>query len=105
MSQEEFIAAFLSVWDKPECFEPEAVDGLAALSATITQLTDASNNDIYNELDKWCENYPKLTEVIAAALRKPKNKPTDPTKQGNVVDNRYPELYESLCKRIKPSGE
>ncbi len=105
---EKIIAAFLQVWETnpDDIFTTSgAINGLPELSSYVVGHPEKSNADIAKKIQEWSRNYKQLRDVLVAALRKPKNKPTDPTKQGNVVGNNYPELYASLCKRIEQSGK
>ena len=105
---ETIIAAFLQVWETnpDDIFTTSgAINGLPELKSYVVGNPDKPNADIAKKIQDWSKNYKQLRDVIAALSRKPKNIPTDPTKQANVVDNRYPELAESLRKRIEQSGK
>jgi hypothetical protein len=66
MTDEQFISGFLAVFEtKPEVFEQAgAVDKLANLSNTISQMADKSNKEVADAIGDWCENYPKITDEI-----------------------------------------
>ena len=87
MTDEEFISGFLAVFEtKPEVFEQAgAVDDLANLSNTISQMADKSNNEVADTLGDWCANYPKITDEINKFERKLKPQPTK--KEGQEVVN------------------
>ncbi len=100
MTDEEFISGFLAVFEtKPEVFEQVgAVDDLANLSNTISQMADKSNNEVADALGDWCENYPKITDEINKFERKLKPEATKKEGQEPKLANRYPELPENLRK-------
>jgi 2-oxo-4-hydroxy-4-carboxy--5-ureidoimidazoline (OHCU) decarboxylase len=105
MTDEEFISGFLAVFEtKPEVFEQAgAVDDLANLSNTISQIADKSNNEVADALGDWCANYPKITDEINKIERKLEPQPTKKEAQEPKLSNRYPELPESLKKRLPNS--
>ncbi len=100
MTDEEFISGFLAVFEtKPEVFEQVgAVDDLANLSNTISQMADKSNNEVADALGDWCENYPKITDEINKFERKLKPEATKKEGQEPKLSNRYPKLPENLRK-------
>ncbi|MEG3976684.1 hypothetical protein QT970_18970 [Microcoleus sp. herbarium8] len=101
MTDEQFISGFLAVFEtNPEVFEQAgAVDDLANLSNTISQMADKSNNEVADAIGYWCANYPKITDEINNFIRKPKPQPTKKEAQEPRLLNRYPELPENLKKR------
>lgn len=105
MTDEEFISGFLAVFEtKPEVFEQAgAVDDLANLSNTISQMGDKSNNEVADALGDWCANYPKITDEINKIERKLEPQPTKKEAQEPKLSNRYPELPENLKKRLTNS--
>ena len=105
MTDEEFISGFLAVFEtKPEVFEQVgAVDDLANLSNTISQMADKSNNEVADALGDWCANYPKITDEINKFERKLKPEATKKEGQEPKLSNRYPELPENLKKRLPNS--
>ena len=105
MTDEEFISGFLAVFEtKPEVFEQVgAVDDLANLSNTISQMADKSNNEVADVIGDWCANYPKITDEINKIERKLKPQPTKKEGQEPKLSNRYPELPENLKKRLPNS--
>ena len=100
MTDEQFISGFLAVFEtKPEVFEQVgAVDDLANLSNTISQMADKSNNEVADTLGDWCANYPKITDEINKIERKLKPQPTKKEGQEPKLSNRYPELPKKLRK-------
>ena len=106
MTDEEFISGFLAVFEtKPEVFEQAgAVDDLANLTNTISQMADKSNKEVADTLGDWCANYPKITDEINK-LDNRKLKPEATKKEGQEpkLSNRYPELPENLKKRLPNS--
>ena len=100
MTDEQFISGFLAVFEtKPEVFEQAgAVDDLANLSNTISQMADKSNNEVADALGDWCANYPKITDEINKFERKLKPDRTKKEGQEPKLANRYPELPENLRK-------
>ena len=105
MTDEEFISGFLAVFEtKPEVFEQVgAVDDLANLSNTISQMADKSNNEVADALGDWCANYPKITDEIHKFERKPEPQPTKKEEQELRLLDRYPELPENLKKHLPNS--
>ena len=107
MTDEQFISGFLAVFEtKPEVFEQVgAVDDLANLSNTISQMADKSNNEVADALGDWCANYPKITDEIRNLLKDRKLKPEATKKEGQEpkLSNRYPELLENLKKCLPNS--
>jgi 2-oxo-4-hydroxy-4-carboxy--5-ureidoimidazoline (OHCU) decarboxylase len=100
MTDEQFISDFLAVFEtKPEVFEQVgAVDDLANLSNTISQMADKSNNEVADAIGDWCANYPKITDEINKVERKLKPEATKKEGQEPKLSNRYPELPENLRK-------
>ena len=100
MTDEEFISGFLAVFEtKPELFEQVgAVDDLANLSNTISQMADKSNKEVADTIGHWCTNYPKITDEINKVDRKIKPQPTQKEGQEPKLSNRYPELPKKLRK-------
>ena len=100
MTGEQFISGFLAVFEtKPEVFEQVgAVDDLANLSNTISQMADKSNKEVADAIGYWCENYPKITDEINKFDRKLKPEATKKEGQEPKLANRYPELPENLRK-------
>ncbi|WP_293127424.1 hypothetical protein [Microcoleus sp. bin38.metabat.b11b12b14.051] len=105
MTDEEFISAFLQVFEaKPEVFEQVgAVDALATLSNTISQMADSSNQEVADAIGNWCQDYPKITDEINSISRKPDPQRTKKEEQEPRLSNRYPELPEKLKKRLPKS--
>lgn len=105
MTDEQFISGFLAVFEtKPEVFEQAgAVDDLANLSNTISQMADQSNNEVADALGDWCANYPKITDEINKFERKLKPEATKKEAQEPKLSNRYPELPENLKKHLPNS--
>ena len=105
MTDKEFISGFLAVFEtKPEVFEQVgAVDDLANLSNTISQMADKSNNEVADALGDWCAKYPKITDEVNYIIRKIKPEPTKKEGQNPRLSNRYPELPENLKKRLPNS--
>lgn len=105
MTDEEFISGFLAVFEtKPEIFERfGAVDDLANLSKTISEMTDKSNKEVADAIGDWCSNYPKITDEINLINRKLKPEATKQEAQEPRLSNRYPELPENLKKRLPKS--
>lgn len=105
MTDQEFISGFLAVFEtKPEVFEQAgAVDDLANLSNTISQMADKSNNEVADALGDWCANYPKITDEINKIERKLEPQPTKKEAQEPKLSSRYPELPENLKKRLTNS--
>jgi hypothetical protein len=105
MTDEQFISGFLAVFEtKPEVFEQVgAVDDLANLSNTISQMADKSNNEVADALGDWCANYPKITDEINKFNRKLKPEATKKEAQDPKLSNRYPELPKNLKKRLPNS--
>ncbi|MEG4285854.1 hypothetical protein QUB68_22235 [Microcoleus sp. A006_D1] len=108
---EKFISGFLQVFEtKPELFEQfGAVDALANLNNTISQMADSSNQEVADAIGNWCEDYPEITnEIILIDRQDGKDRKLQPkaTKiegQNERLSNRYPELPENLKKRIPKS--
>ena len=101
MTDEQFISGFLAVFEtKPEVFEDAgAVDDLANLNNTISQMADKSNNEVADAIGDWCANYPKITdEINKFDNRKLKPEATKKEGQEPKLSNRYPELPENLRK-------
>ena len=100
MTDEQFISGFLAVFEtKPEVFEQVgAVDDLANLSNTISQMADKSNKEVADTIGYWCTNYPKITDEINKVDRKIKPQPTKKEGQEPKLSNRYPELPKKLRK-------
>lgn len=105
MTDEEFISGFLAVFEtKPEVFEQAgAVDDLANLNNTISQMADKSNKEVADAIGSWCENYPKITDEINKFDRKLKPEATKKEGQEPKLSNRYPKLPENLRKRLPNS--
>jgi hypothetical protein len=105
MTDEEFISGFLKVFEtKPEIFEQfGAVDALANLSNTISQMADSSNKEVADAIGNWCADYPKITDEINLIDRKIKPEATKKEEQEPRLSNRYPELPENLKKRLPKS--
>lgn len=105
MTDEQFISGFLAVFEtKPEVFEQAgAVDDLANLSNTISQMADKSNNEVADALGDWCANYPKITDEINKVERKLEPQRTKKEAQEPQLSNRYPELPENLKKCLPNS--
>lgn len=103
MKPERLIAGFLQVWDNnPEVFETTgAIAGLESLRAAARELREESNRAIADRIEELCEDYPGLAEAIVAANRKPKPKSVKSAPAVNVLDNRYPELSETLRDRVQ----
>jgi len=105
---ENFISGFLQVFEtKPELFEQfGAVDALANLNNTISQMADSSNQEVADAIGNWCEDYPEITNeinLIDLTDRKLQPKPTKTEGQNERLSNRYPELPENLKKRLPKS--
>ena len=101
MTDEQFISGFLAVFEtKPEVFEQAgAVNDLANLTNTISQMADKSNNKVADTLSDWCKNYPKITdEINKFDNRKLKPEATKKEGQEPKLSNRYPELPKNLRK-------
>jgi len=67
MTDEEFIAGFLEVFEKkPQIFVEQAgaVDALKNLSNTISDMRDKSNKEVAHAIGEWCEKYPAITNEI-----------------------------------------
>ncbi|MCC3412245.1 MAG: hypothetical protein JGK24_18715 [Microcoleus sp. PH2017_29_MFU_D_A] len=105
MTDEQFIAGFLKVFEtKPEIFEQGgAVDALANLSNTISQMADSSNKEVADAIGNWCADYPKITDEINLTARKLKPEATKTEGVNERLSNRYPELPENLKKRLPKS--
>jgi len=105
MTDEQFISGFLAVFEtKPEIFEQAgAVDDLANLTNTISQMADKSNKEVADAIGYWCTNYPKITNEINKVDRKLKPEATKKEGQKPKLSNRYPELPENLRKRLPNS--
>jgi hypothetical protein len=105
MTDEEFISGFLTVFEsKPEIFERVgAVDALANLNNTISQMADSSNKEVADAIGKWCEDYSQITDEINLIDRKIKPQATKTEEQEPKLSNRYPELPENLKKRLPKS--
>jgi hypothetical protein len=105
MTDEEFISGFLAVFEtKPEVFEQVgAVDDLANLSNTISQMADKSNNEVADTLGNWCAKYPKITDEINKFERKLKPVLIKGESQEPMLSNRYPSLLENLKNRLPKS--
>jgi len=105
MTDEQFISGFLAVFEtKPEVFEQVgAVDDLANLSNTISQMADKSNNEVADALGDWCANYPKITDEINKFERKLKPEATKKEGQEPKLSNHYPKLLENLKKCLPNS--
>ncbi len=102
---EKFISGFLQVFEtKPELFEQfGAVEALANLNNTISQMADSSNQEVADAIGNWCEDYPEISNEINLTERKLKPQPTKTEGQNERLSNRYPELPENLKKRIPKS--
>jgi len=102
---ENFISGFLQVFEtKPELFEQfGAVEALANLSNTISQMADSSNQEVADAIGNWCEDYPEITNEINLIDRKIKPQPTKTEGQNERLSNRYPELPENLKKHLPKS--
>ncbi|MCC3489202.1 MAG: hypothetical protein JGK35_01245 [Microcoleus sp. PH2017_16_JOR_D_A] len=105
MTDEQFIAGFLKVFEtKPKIFEQGgAVDALANLSNTISQMADSSNKEVADAIGNWCADYPKITDEINLTARKLKPEATKTEGVNERLSNRYPELPENLKKRLPKS--
>ena len=107
MTDEEFIAGFLEVFEKnPQIFveQPGAVDALKNLSNTISDMTDKSNEEVAHAIGEWCEEYPDLTNEINSIIsRKLEPKPIKKEGQEPMLSNRYPSLPENLRNRLAKS--
>ncbi|MCY7384080.1 MAG: hypothetical protein LH628_16135 [Microcoleus sp. CAN_BIN18] len=102
---EKFISGFLQVFEtKPELFEQfGAVEALANLNNTISQMADSSNQEVADAIGNWCEDYPEISNEINLTERKLQPQPTKTEGQNERLSNRYPELPENLKKRIPKS--
>ncbi|PSB46802.1 hypothetical protein C7B67_19770 [filamentous cyanobacterium Phorm 6] len=102
---EKFISGFLQVFEtKPELFEQfGAVEALANLNNTISQMADSSNQEVADAIGNWCEDYPEITNEINLTDRKLQPKPTKIEGQNERLSNRYPELPENIKKHIPKS--
>lgn len=100
-----YISGFLQVFEtKPEIFEEEgAVEALASLNQTISQMVNKCDEEVADAIGKWCKNYPKIREMINSISRKPDPQRTKKEEQEPRLSNRYPELPENLKKRIPKS--
>jgi hypothetical protein len=113
MTDEEFIAGFLEVFEKnPQIFveQPGAVDALKNLSNTISDMTDKSNEEVAHALGKWCEEYPAITNEIneinsIILYKKLEPKPIKKEGQEPMLSNRYPSLPENLRNRLPKSQQ
>jgi len=111
MTDEQFISASLQVFEtQPEVFEQfGAVDALANLNNTISQMADSSNQEVADAIGNWCEDYPEISNEInlidikGGNDRKLKPQPTKTEGQNERLSNRYPELPENLKKRLPKS--
>jgi len=111
MTDEEFISAFLQVFEtKPEIFEQfGAVEALENLNNTISQMADSSNQEVADAIGNWCEDYPEISNEInlidikGGNDRKLQPQPTKTEGISEMLSNRYPELPENLKKRIPKS--
>jgi hypothetical protein len=105
MTDEQFISGFLAVFEtQPEVFEQVgAVDDLANLSNTISQMANKSNNEVADAIGDWCANYPKITDEINKFERKLIPEATKKEAQEPKLSNRYPQLPENLKKRLPNS--
>jgi 2-oxo-4-hydroxy-4-carboxy--5-ureidoimidazoline (OHCU) decarboxylase len=105
MTDEQFISGFLAVFEtKPEVFEQVgAVDDLANLTNTISQMADKSNKEVADAIGDWCTNYPKITDEINKFERKLKPEATKKEGQEPKLSNRYPELPKNLKKHLPNS--
>ena len=111
MTDEEFIAGFLEVFEKnPKIFveQPGAVDALKNLSNTISDITDKSNEEVAHAIGEWWETYPAITneinEINSIILYK-NLEPKPIKKEGRepMLSNRYPSLPENLRNRLAKS--
>ena len=99
MTDEEFIAGFLEVFEKkPQIFveQPGAIDALKNLSNTISDMTDKSNKEVADAIGEWCEEYPAITNEInkinSTSSRRLEPKPIKKEGQEPMLSNRYPSL-------------
>jgi hypothetical protein len=101
-----YISGFLQIFEtKPEVFEEVgAVEDLANLNQTISQMVDRSDEEIADALGTWCKKYPKIRDTLHSIIsRKLKPEPTKKEAQDPKLSNRYPELPENLKKRLPNS--
>jgi len=112
MTDEEFIAGFLEVFEKnPQIFveQPGAVDALKNLSNTISDMTDKSNEEVADAIGEWCEEYPdirnEINEINSIISRKLEPKPIKKEGQEPMLSNRYPSLPENLRNRLPKSQQ
>jgi hypothetical protein len=111
MTDEEFIAGFLEVFEKnPQIFfeQPGAVDALKNLSNTRSDMTDKSHEEVAHAIGKWCEEYPAITNEIneinsIILYKKLEPKPIKKEGQEPMLSNRYPSLPENLRNRLPKS--
>ena len=110
MTDEEFIAGFLEVFEKnPQIFveQPGAVDALKNLSNTISDMTDKSNEEVADAIGEWCEEYPdirnEINEINSIISRKLEPKPIKKEGQEPMLSNRYSSLPENLRNRLPKS--
>ncbi|MEG3927876.1 MULTISPECIES: hypothetical protein [unclassified Microcoleus] len=101
-----YISAFLQVFEtKAELLEEVgAVEDLANLNQMISQMVDESDEEVADTIGIWCKKYPKIRDTLRSIInRKPEPQPTKKEEQEPKLLNRYPELPESLKKRIPNS--
>ena len=107
MTDEEFIASFLEVFENnPQIFieQPGAVDALKNLSNTISDMTDKSNEEVADAIGEWCEEYPNITNEINSIIsRKLEPKPIKKEGQEPMLSIRYPSWPENLRNRLPKS--
>ncbi|MEG4912855.1 hypothetical protein [Microcoleus sp. B7-D4] len=96
-----YISAFLQIFEtQPEVFEEVgAVEDLANLNQTISQMVDESDEEVADTIGTWCKKYPKIRDTLRSIInRKLKPEPTKKEAQDPKLSNRYPELPENLRK-------
>lgn len=94
MTDEEFIAGFLEVFEKnPQIFveQPGAVDALKNLSNTISDMTDKSKEEVADAIGQWCEEYPGITneinEINSTSSRRLEPKPIKKEGQEPMIES------------------
>ncbi|MDJ1171279.1 hypothetical protein PMG71_17765 [Roseofilum sp. BLCC_M154] len=110
MTDEEYMQAFLQVWETNpnNIFTTSgAMKGLPALNTLVVESKDESNEVFADKLGQWCSDYPKLSDQVFAAHNRKfkfkKDSPKPQTQPDKTLDNHYPQIPESLRKRILQS--
>lgn len=99
MEPKETIQAFLKVWEEqPDQFEKYgATKGLGKLQKFFKENPNATTEDVANQLQQWCQYYPKLKETIANSSRgKMKVTVRLPRNTANILNNTFPDIRDRL---------